>query len=79
MTNELDKGGAKQNDRGEELERVDTASNSECANSDVAYLIDKTLSRGTGGIDVSGVYRGAGHTGITITPSLSMPKKKKKG
>lgn len=37
--------------------------------------LHETLSIGSGGVDVSGVQTGAGHTRITITPSLSMPKK----
>lgn len=44
----------------------------------VAYVVDTTLSRGRSGVDVSGIYRGTGHTGITITPSLSIPKEKSK-
>jgi hypothetical protein len=42
------------------------------------YVLEHTLFRGTSGVDVSGIQRGAGHTGITITPSLSLPKKSKK-
>jgi len=41
------------------------------------YVLEHTLFRGTSGVDVSGTQRGAGHTGITITPSLSLPKKSK--
>ena len=37
--------------------------------------LHETLSLGGRGVDVSGVQAGGGHTGITITPSLSMPKK----
>lgn len=40
--------------------------------------VEQTLSNGTIGVDVSGVQTGAGNTGITITPSLSKPKKGRK-
>lgn len=63
----------------DEFQYVDTASRPAVGSSGgVAYVIDKTLSRGTSGVDVSGIYRGTGHTGITITPSLSIPTQKSK-
>ena len=63
----------------EEFQYMDTASRPAVGSSGgVAYVIDKTLSRGTSGVDVSGIYRGTGYTGITITPSLSIPKEKSK-
>jgi hypothetical protein len=40
--------------------------------------VEQTLSDGTIGVDVSGVQTGAGNTRMTITPSLSNPKKEKK-
>lgn len=61
----------------DEFQYVDTTSRPAVDSSGgVAYVIDKTLSRGTSGVDVSGIYRGTGHIGITITPSLSIPKEK---
>lgn len=39
--------------------------------------VEQTLSNGTIGVDVSGVRTGAGNTRMTITPSLSDPKKMK--
>ncbi|HEX7361490.1 MAG TPA: hypothetical protein VF283_13455 [Bryobacteraceae bacterium] len=39
--------------------------------------VEQTLSNGTIGVDVSGVRAGAGNTRMTITPSLSDPKKLK--
>ncbi len=63
----------------DEFQYVDTSSHPAVGSSEgVAYVIDKTLSRCTSGVDVSGIYRGAGHTGITITPSLSISTKKSK-
>lgn len=61
----------------DEFQYVDTASGPSAGSSGgAAYVIYKTLSHGTSGVDVSGIYRGTGHTGITITPSLSIPTKK---
>jgi hypothetical protein len=59
-------------DRGKEFEYVDIASDHETP----VNLLDQMLSRGASGVEVSGVQRGAGHTGISIAPSLSTPKKK---
>jgi hypothetical protein len=61
------------NDRREEFEYVEMAP----AHEPPLNVLEQTLSRGASGVDVSGVQRGAGHTGISITPSLSMPKKRK--
>lgn len=38
--------------------------------------VEQTMADGTIGVDVSGVQTGAGNTRMTITPSLSKPKKK---
>jgi hypothetical protein len=63
----------------DEVQYVDTASRPAVRTSGgAAYVIGKTLSRSTSGVDVSGIYRGTGHTGITITPSLSIPAKRRK-
>lgn len=43
---------------------------------DATDPVDETLSNGTRGVDVSGVQTGSGNTRITVTPSLSNPKKK---
>ncbi len=40
--------------------------------------VDETLSDGTIGVDVSGVQTGSGRTRMTLTPSLSNPKRKEK-
>jgi hypothetical protein len=39
--------------------------------------VEQTLSNGTIGVDVSGVQTGSGNTRMTITPSLSKPKRGK--
>lgn len=64
---------------GEPIQYVDIAAPPKAGGAGgLGYTLEQTLSRGGGGVDVSGVQRGAGHIGITITPSLSIPKRKKR-
>ncbi len=71
-----DKGPNRQCDQVENVNRTPVPAVTEAESAD--YVLQHTLFRGTGGVDVSGTQRGAGHTGITITPSLFLPKKSKK-
>ncbi len=43
---------------------------------DATDPVEETLSNGTRGVDVSGVQTGSGRTRMTITPTVSNPKKK---
>jgi hypothetical protein len=77
-------------DHGEEFDDVNIASPGNAGGSgglgypthpqgeNAADPVEETLSNGTIGVDVSGVQTGAGNTRMTITPSLSNPKKEKK-